>query len=101
MRDAKSDEERTALREEMQRSFQERQRQADEGLKTVLTEQQLTRLQQVSLRQQGLRALGDAELADSLGFSDDQKQKIAALLEERDAARRELSRDISDEDREK
>ncbi|MGE0376902.1 MAG: secretin N-terminal domain-containing protein, partial [Planctomycetaceae bacterium] len=52
-------------------------------------------------RQQGIRALGEAELADSLGFSDDQKQKIAALLEERDAARRELSRDISDEDREK
>lgn len=101
MRDAESDEEREALREEMRTAFEERRREAEEQIKTILNEQQLDRLQQVSLQRRGVRAIGDAEIADSLGLSDEQKSQVAELLEQRDDARRELGFRASTEVREK
>src|SRR5690606_28685229 len=47
-REAKTDEERAAIREEMQQSLQRRQQQLDERLKSGLSSQQLTRLQQLA-----------------------------------------------------
>ncbi|MEZ6051928.1 MAG: secretin N-terminal domain-containing protein [Planctomycetaceae bacterium] len=101
MRDATTDEEREALREEMRSAFEQRRRESDEQLKSILNEQQTTRLQQVSLQQQGLRALGQDEVAESLGLTDDQKSQIKTLVEERDYARRELGFRASEEDRAK
>ncbi|MCA9110405.1 MAG: hypothetical protein KDA52_10680, partial [Planctomycetaceae bacterium] len=101
MRDATTDEEREALREEMRSAFEQRRRESDEQLKSILNEQQTTRLQQVSLQQQGLRALGQDEVAESLGLTDDQKSQIKTLVEERDNARRELGFRASEEDRAK
>ncbi|MCA9074554.1 MAG: hypothetical protein KDA93_05940 [Planctomycetaceae bacterium] len=101
MQNAESDEERSALREEMRAAFDERRREAEEQVKTILNEQQVTRLQQVSLQRQGLRAIGEAEVADSIGLSDEQKSQVAELLEQRDDARREIGFRASREDREK
>jgi type II secretory pathway component GspD/PulD (secretin) len=100
MGEARSEEERAALREEMQRAFQERQRQIDEQLKSILNAQQMARLQQISLQRRGMTALADEEIADSLGLNEEQKSQIEELQDERRDAARELGFRASQEDRE-
>ena len=100
-REVESDEERAKLREQMRNYASNRRTQADEKLKSVLTDAQQTRLQQVVLQQRGLRAITDDEVAANLMLTDQQKKQFEALAEQRDTARRELGGDVgTDEQRE-
>jgi type II secretory pathway component GspD/PulD (secretin) len=101
MREAQTDEERAQIREEMGRAFEERRKQQDEQLKGILSDQQMTRLNEIVLQRQGPRALARDDVASSLGLSEEQKTRLSEVLEQRDVARREAGRDQSDEERQK
>lgn len=77
-------EERRARFAAMQKEMEERNAKLQAEYKTkfaeVLDEVQLQRLQQIQWQSQGIRALQDPELAKALELSDEQKSKIAGLL---------------------
>jgi serine/threonine protein kinase len=52
------------------------------ALAVILEPGQARRLQQLVWQQRGFRAVADADVADALGLSDEQKQKIRALQQE-------------------
>lgn len=101
MQAAESEEERNKIREELRSKMEETRAQAEEKMKSVLTEDQFKRLDQIRLHRDGTRALGREEIQSELGMSDDQKQKLEALAEERGEKFRELGFQASEEDREK
>jgi len=52
----------------------------EKAVLAVLTEAQDRRLRQVALQVRGAQALGDAEVAEALGFSDAQKERVRGLV---------------------
>lgn len=101
MQSAQSEEEREKIREEMRQRFDEVRKQAESKVKEVLSPEQFKRLDQIRLHREGSRAFANEEVATELGLSKEQRDQIAKLLEERDAARRELGFTASEEDRAK
>lgn len=94
-----SDEERA----EMRKRLEEFQKKTDEAMKSVLSEEQITRLRQLDLQRQGAGALGRPDVAEKLGLTDEQKTKMREIQE---AARPDFSafgnlRDASQEERDK
>jgi hypothetical protein len=59
-------------------------------LKDALTAEQFKRVSEIKMQADGAAALGSDAVAKELGLSDDQKKKLAGILEEADKARREL-----------
>ncbi|MEX0585361.1 MAG: hypothetical protein WD176_01865 [Pirellulales bacterium] len=73
-----SDEERAELR----KKGQELSKKTDEELGKILDATQVARLKQLRLQRDGVGALGRTEVADELGLSTEQKDKIAKILGE-------------------
>lgn len=101
MQAAESEEERTAVREELRQKMEEARKQSEEKMKSVLSEDQFKRLDQIRLHREGTRALGREDVQTDLGLNEDQKKQLEALQEERSNRFRELGFQASDEDREK
>ena len=101
MRDAKTDEERTKVREEMGTLFEKQRADGEAKIMGLLNEKQAARIKQLQLQETGFRQLTNDETATQLKLSDDQLKKIKELEEQRSAARRELGRRASSEEREK
>ncbi len=99
MRAAESEEDREKVRNEMRATFEKVRTESEQKMKTVLSEQQFNRLNQIQLHRSGARALSQTDVADSLTLTDVQKEQLTKLNEERDAARREAGFRMSDEDR--
>jgi hypothetical protein len=59
-------------------------------LKEALTAEQLARLNEIKIQAAGVGALSDAAVVKELGLSDEQQKKIADIVSEAAAARREL-----------
>lgn len=93
-RAAGSDEERRAIFGEMRTVMQKK-------VDAIIKPEQRTRLTELSLQRQGLRALTSPETAEELEISDDQRDRIAGLNEKYEEARREIrfNRDLSEEER--
>jgi Spy/CpxP family protein refolding chaperone len=81
-----SDEQRARFREEAAaRAKKER-----EELAKILKPEQVKRLTEIYIQQAGLNALQDADIAETLKITDEQKEKMAKVREEQGAAMREL-----------
>ncbi|WDI39909.1 EF-hand domain-containing protein [Bremerella sp. P1] len=82
-RDAKTEDERTAIREEWEKLVKaqpEVGKAADASLRKILTPQQLARVQQLILQTRGIDAILDASIVEKLKLSTDQVRQIAVLL---------------------
>ena len=97
--EAESEEQKAQIREQMKNYGVTRRQGADEKLKEVLTETQITRLGQLVVQVQGLRALTTDDVTETLKLTDEQQQQVAALVEEQQIARRELGFGATDEQR--
>jgi Spy/CpxP family protein refolding chaperone len=84
-----SDEERTKRLAEVNTKMEERNKEVDKKLDTVLLDHQKTRLNEIYIQARGTQALTDKEIATALNISDDQKKKIEATREENQRAQRE------------
>ena len=81
-----SDEDRARFREEAAaRAKKER-----EELAKILKPEQLKRLTEIYIQQAGIAALQDTEVSEKLKITDDQKEKLAKVREENQAAMRDL-----------
>lgn len=90
-------------RAEMRKRMEEMQKKADEAMKSVLSEEQITRLRQLEIQRQGAQALGRPDVAEKLGLTDEQKTKMREIQE---GARPDFAafgnlREASQEEREK
>ena len=101
MRTAQTDEERQQIQTEMAEQFQARQKEREDKLKEILGADKSTRLEQLSLQRSGSMALYRDDVAESLGLEQSQRDQILEIGNEYRAARDELGRDASDEDRQK
>jgi type II secretory pathway component GspD/PulD (secretin) len=99
MRNAQSDEERAALRDEMSKMFAERAKQTEEEIAKVVSPEQMTRLRQLTLQFDGARALQQETVVKDLKISEEQETKIAELLQQQGEAWRELGFRASPEER--
>jgi hypothetical protein len=73
---------RNLSRDERQKKFEERTAANRTAVAAILDPAQVKRLRQISLQQQGARALADSEVADALQLSSEQKQKIKTVLDD-------------------
>jgi hypothetical protein len=69
-------------REERRKMLQERAQANEVALAEALNPEQFRRVKQISWQQRGVHAFGDAEVAEALRLTDDQKEKIKAVQEE-------------------
>lgn len=93
---------RGASDEERQQMFTRMRDLMDEKVKEAIKPEQFTRLQELNLQQQGMRALGSSSVAEALKLSDDQQAKVRETMEWYGEARREMfsaGGDLSDEER--
>ncbi|QDT32844.1 secretin N-terminal domain-containing protein [Thalassoglobus polymorphus] len=101
MQSASSNEEREKVRNELRAKMEEARKQSETQMKSVLSEEQFKRLDQIRLHREGLRAFGREEVQTELGLSDDQKKKLEELQESRSEKFRALGFGSSEEDRNK
>lgn len=99
MREAESEEERTKIREEMQQQMEKARAAQEERMKSVLSPEQFTRLNQITLHRQGTGALARDEIQAELQMTDSQKEQISQFNEEYRDARRELGFQATEEQR--
>jgi Spy/CpxP family protein refolding chaperone len=64
---------------EFREKAEKRSQETQAKVKEVLLPKQVERLQQLALQRQGARALASEDVQGKLGFSDDQKKKIASI----------------------
>lgn len=88
MRDAEP-EDREQLFEKMRTQGAELQKEAELELKQMLTEEQVARLQQLTLHSSGIRSLENDEIASQLKLTEDQRTKIKELIETENESRRD------------
>ncbi len=101
MQSASSDEEREKVRNELRAKMEEVRKQSETQMKSVLSEEQFKRLDQIRLHREGTRAFGREEVQTELGLTDDQKKKLEELQESRSEKFRALGFGSSEEDRNK
>jgi len=77
-----SEEERRKRFEELRKQGEERAKKTEDTIKTILEPKQFARLNELRIQQEGVRALDRAEVAEKLGLSKEQKDKIAKIREE-------------------
>jgi hypothetical protein len=87
-----SEAEQAEFREKMEKWSAEQTAQAKETLKTILEEQQYTRLEQIQLQTRGVNALVDDEVAQALKLTPEQLAKLKETQEENGEAMREAMR---------
>ncbi len=73
--------------EETRKKMAEARQASEKAVAEILKPDQLKRVKQISLQQQGARALSNPEVADALKLSDEQKGKIKSIQEEARTAR--------------
>ncbi len=81
---------RDLSREERQAKMQESEKANQALLAEILKEDQLKRFKEISLQQRGGQALADPEVAQALGLSTEQKDRIQAIQEASQGELREL-----------
>ncbi len=81
---------RDLSQEERQAKMQENAKANQAVLAEILKEDQLKRFKQISLQQRGGQALADPEVAQALGLSTEQKDRIQAIQEASQGELREL-----------
>ncbi|MEZ6059052.1 MAG: secretin N-terminal domain-containing protein [Planctomycetaceae bacterium] len=101
LREAKTEDERNKLRQEMQDATVQARLKFDEQAVGVLNDLQKKKLRGLSLTSAGFRAFADDRIAAEYELTDEQKEKIAELTEQRREASRALGFDSTDEQREK
>ncbi|MBX3440806.1 MAG: hypothetical protein KF774_00265 [Planctomyces sp.] len=98
MRNA-DDEERAALREEMQQMMARQQAESESQIQSILSEEQWNRLQQISLHRTGPSALARDDLAGEFKLTEDQRESLSGVTQEYMTALRDLGFRASQEDR--
>ena len=76
-----SAEERQKFMEDARKRMEEQSKKAEELAKGILTPEQMTRLNELRIQQQGVRAMGRPEVAAALKLTDAQKEAIDDILE--------------------
>lgn len=76
-----SQEERDKKLAEFRKEGEERSKKADEAVKALLKPEQWTRLSELRLQREGVRALSREDVQTQLGLTDEQKAKIKTLAE--------------------
>ena len=76
-----SQEERQKRVDELRKQGEERAKKADDMVKVILEAKQVDRLNQLRLQTEGVGALSRAEVADKVGLTQEQKDKIAKIRE--------------------
>lgn len=80
-----SEEERAKRMEEFRKTMEEATKKADEQVKAILKPEQVARLNQLRIQQEGLGALNREEVQKELGLSEEQVGKIKAATEARNS----------------
>ncbi|MEX0717805.1 MAG: Spy/CpxP family protein refolding chaperone [Planctomycetaceae bacterium] len=93
-----SADERAARLAELREAAEKAATELDGKLAAILTAEQNTRLDQILVQLQGVRALTDAKVQEKLGLSDEQKTKITDVLASQREAMGEL-RELEREER--
>lgn len=75
-------------REEIQKKLAERAEASEKAMAEFLKPEQLTRVNQIALQQQGARALASEKVADGVKLSAEQKEKVKGIMEEYNTALR-------------
>ena len=94
MSDEEREQAREAYDEKMRKWSEEQTAVAKDTLKAILEPVQYTRLSQISIQTQGLRALLDPEVASALLLTDEQIQKIEATREANSEAEGDARREM-------
>jgi Spy/CpxP family protein refolding chaperone len=81
---------RNLSREERQKKIEERSKENAKALAEILKPEQVKRLKQISLQQQGARAINNPEVATALNLTAEQKEKVKSIGEEAAKEMREL-----------
>lgn len=89
-----SDEDRQKFMEDMRKRMEESSKKVTEGLEQILLEEQLVRLRQISIQQQGFNAFFDATVVKKLELTDDQKKKLEELQEKSMTEMREAMQEL-------
>lgn len=97
MRSAETDEQRSALREQLGELTRAPAEKAEAELKSVLSDKQFTRYVQARRQRTGIRGLMDTEEAEALGLSDAQQQQLDEKARELFSQLRDLRRLPEDE----
>ncbi len=87
-----SEEEREKALAEFREKAQARFAEARKKLDDVLLPHQLKRLKEISIQNQGIRALADKELAKAIGMTDEQQEELVSIQEGIAESFRELFR---------
>jgi Spy/CpxP family protein refolding chaperone len=77
-------------REERQQKMREQTQAADKAVAEILQPEQQKLLKQIVLQQRGAQALSEPEVADALGLSAEQKEKLKTIRDEAQREMREL-----------
>jgi hypothetical protein len=73
---------RDLSQEERQKKFEELAKETSKSLAEILRPEQDKRLKQISVQLRGPDAFGDPKVAESMKFTDEQKEKVKVLLED-------------------
>ncbi len=92
MRSAQDDQQREQIRQQIENFRRQLRQKALQELSKILSPEQMRRLEQLQLREQGVRALAQDEYAQKLGLSREQKDKIAQILQKQQERREQLFR---------
>lgn len=95
-----SAEERTKKLDEVRKEGEERSKKADESIKALVKPEQWTRLSELRLQREGVRAWSREEVQKQLSLTDEQKTKIKTLSEARGQGFANFE-DMSEEERAK
>jgi Spy/CpxP family protein refolding chaperone len=77
-------------RERFEKMSQELNAKAKDGLKGILKEEQLGRLEQIHIQQQGVQAFTDPTVLEALKLTEDQKAEVDGILESYRSETREI-----------
>ncbi|HUG90065.1 MAG TPA: secretin N-terminal domain-containing protein, partial [Planctomycetaceae bacterium] len=102
LRDATDEEERERLQAEMREIQQRQDAETEDAVRRLLSPEQMTSLLGIVYREAGPRALTRPEIVEQLNISEQQRDEIRRLVDERNAAfgEQQIFR-ASDEDRQK
>ena len=84
-----------ASREERMAAMEESRKKSSAAIAEILKPEQAKRLKEISLQQQGVWALGNPEVAEAIGLSDEQKKQVAAIEEASRTEMRQLQGGLS------
>ena len=89
-REEQSEAQRQAQRETMMKEFQERAKKTEGEIRGILTAEQFKRVKQIELQQQGVEALRRPDMAQALGLTEEQVQKLKVVFEDVQKQREEI-----------